>query len=244
MMYGVVPLLLKGSETYKVPAGDPGEQVIANLILTLIAVELRADTNARAYLGQAHALAFALAARSVIYRPPQASIFARLTCELEGHTESILLSVINGTLVIPPIVIGPAGDDQRRQPVAANVVDLDVPRFMLRLRTRRLVSVLNSLKDAPFKDRKPEAVSRILQACMHQELPPADPLDRANDFFALAHDLIGNRNRPLAALALKNAGRELNRYEQMATIGQHPEIVRSMQEQIAKLLSELVQTAM
>jgi hypothetical protein len=52
-----------------VPAGDRGEQLIANLILALIASELQSDATASEYVARAHALARDLAAQSLIYRP-------------------------------------------------------------------------------------------------------------------------------------------------------------------------------
>jgi hypothetical protein len=51
------------------PAGDRGEQLIAHLITSLIAFDLRSDPTARRHLAQAHSLAIELVDRSLIYRP-------------------------------------------------------------------------------------------------------------------------------------------------------------------------------
>jgi hypothetical protein len=227
-----------------VPAGDRGEQLVANLILSLIASELHANATARSYVAQAHALALDLAVQSSIYRPPRASKFACLTCELDGEIQDILLPVINDILVVPAIATGGLSGDHRDYPDAANVRDLEIVHFMLRLRPRRLAIVLESLKGIVSSQHLADAARRILRACMHRELPAGEPLDRVGECFGLARNLIGSRNFPLAALALNNADRALDSYLKVNSIKDHPEIVQSMKGQIKELLRELKQTAM
>jgi hypothetical protein len=67
---------------------DPGEQLIANVLLSIIACQLHSDTAARPFVFQAHAIALELAEKSLSYRPP--SKFARLVFQIAGETESIL----------------------------------------------------------------------------------------------------------------------------------------------------------
>ena len=86
-----------------VPLGDPGEQLIANVILSIIACQLHSDAAARPFVFQAHAIALQLAEKSLSYRPPHPSKFARLVCQIAGETESILYSVIDDILVVPTI---------------------------------------------------------------------------------------------------------------------------------------------
>jgi hypothetical protein len=227
-----------------VPAGDRGEQLIANLILALIASELQSDATASEYVARAHVLARDLAAQSLTYRPLQPSKFARLTCELDGETEIILLSVINDILVVPAIAAGQFSSGDRGYPYAVNVTNLEIVHFMLRLRPRRLATVFESLGSMMSSQQLIDAVRRILRACMHHELPPGEPLDRTSDYFTLARDLVGKRNFPLAALALRNADRALDSYTKTNLIKDHPEIVQSMKDQIRDLFNELRQTAM
>ena len=231
-------------ENVTVPAGDQGERLIANLILARIASELHVDEKARAYVARAHALALDLSAHSPIYRPLRPSKFVRLTCELEGQIEIILLSVINDILVVPAIAAGQFARNHRRYPDAVNIKSLEIVRFMLRLRPRRLATVLESLKGMMSRQQRIDAAHRILRACMHQELPPGEPLDRVSDCFSLARDLTEKRNLPLAALALRNADRALDLYTKDNQIKNHPEIVRSMKDQIRGMLNELKQGAM
>jgi hypothetical protein len=231
-------------ENVTVPAGDPGEQLIANLILALIASELHVDETAKEYVTQAHALSLDLSAHSPIYRPLRPSKFVRLTCEVDSEIQIILLSVINDILVVPAIAAGQFASNHRGYPDAVNVKSLEIVRFMLRLRPRRLATVLESLKGLISRQQRIDAAHRILRSCMHQELPPGEPLDRASDCFSLARDLTGKRNLPLAALALRNADRALDSYMKTNYIKNHPDIVNSMRDQIKGLLNQLKQGAM
>ena len=227
-------------ENAMVPAGDRGEQLIANLILALIASELYSD--ATPYVARAHALALDLAAHSLIYRPLKPSKFARLSCEMDGESETILLPVINDILVVPPIAEGQFGGAHRGY--AANITKLEMVHIILRLRPRRLATVLEEMKGTMSSGQVTCAARRILRSCMHHELPRGEPLDHASDCFTLARDLIGKRNFPLASIALNNADHELDTYLKSSWIKEHPTIVRSMKDRIRGLLDELKQTAM
>jgi hypothetical protein len=231
-----------------VPAGDRGEQLIAHLILSVIAFDLRSDATARGHLAQAHALAIELVDRSLVYRPPRPSEFARLTCELDGHAETILLPVINSILVYPAITVEEVADSGEADAPAVNApaVDitlLEITRFILRLRPRRIATILESLQRAAPSQQLTDVVRRILTACTRQEIPVTEPLDRANYSFTLASNLIGKRNVPLATLALSNADRALDAYAQTASID-HASAVEGMRDQVKKMLSDLKRRAM
>jgi hypothetical protein len=235
-------------ENVIVPAGDRGEQLIAHLILSVIAFDFRSDATARRHLAQAHALAIELVDRSLVYRPPRPSEFARLTCELDGHAETILLPVINNILVYPAIVVeGVAGNGEADAPAVnaptVNIRLLEITRFMLRLRPRRIATILESLEGATPSQQLTDAVRRILTACTRQELPVTEPLACANCSFTLASNLIGKRNVPLATLALSNADRALDAYAQTASID-HASVIQGMRDQVRKMLSDLKRTAM
>jgi hypothetical protein len=82
-----------------IPPGDKAEQLIANLTLSSIAYQLDAVACARVYAARARAIAFVLNDRNSTYRPSRLFRFLRLSCDLGGETESLLRSVIEGTLV-------------------------------------------------------------------------------------------------------------------------------------------------
>jgi hypothetical protein len=226
-----------------VPGGDRGEQLIAHLILSVIAFEFRSDATARRHLAQAHALAIELADRSQVYRPPRPSEFARLTCELDGHAETILLPLINNILVYPAIAVEEVVGGSEVDAPAVNVRGLEITRFLLRLRPRRIATILDSFEGVTPSQQLTDVMRRILTACTRQELPVTEPLDRANYSFTLASNLIGKRNVPLATLALSDADRALDAYAQTASID-HASAIQGMRDQVKKMLSDLRRTAM
>lgn len=239
-------------ENVTVPAGDPGEQLIANLILSTIAFDLHSDRTARRHLTQAYSLAMGLADQSRVYRPARPSQLARLTCEFDGLTETVLLPVIGNILVFPviaPVLPAIATEDimgaLETTPAEVNIKTLEITRFMLRLRPGRVASILESLGHAAPSQHLADAMRRILSACTRHELPVGGPLDRADDFLTLARDLIGKRNFPLATLALENADRALDEaYAQTASASDRAAAILHMKQRIAEMLVELKRTAM
>jgi hypothetical protein len=221
-----------------IPAGDPGEQLVANLILSLIVCQLYTLPEAIAYIGQAHELAVRLESQTMIYRPTPPSKFARMEFELQGATETVLLSLINNVLVMP--AVGPAELSKLASTtsVATNLTNLNVARFMLRLRTRRLVAALEPLKIIQSPEELMDATHRILMKCFYREIVE-EPLDRADDCFILSRALIGKRNFQMAAIALKNADNELELYMRSTPPREHPPRVQKMKEQIAAIIKEL-----
>jgi hypothetical protein len=221
-----------------VPAGDPGEQLIANVILSVVACQLHSDAAARPFIIQAHALALQLASRCLTYRPRRPSKFARLAFEIAGRTEAVLYSVIDDILVVPTIT--PTAI-VRRQPTLqpANLLELEIVRYMLCLRAQKIAALLESLAKGISRDQLSDVAERILTQCLRHALPPAEPLDRASENFTLAHDLIGKRNYPLAALALNGAGNALDVYAKTTSINDHSLIVQSMRSRITLMLDQI-----
>jgi hypothetical protein len=119
--------------------------------------------------------------------------------------------VINDILVVPMIT---PTEIVQCQPAAqpATLVKLEIVRYLLRLRTKKIAAVLEPLAKGTSADRLSEVVEHILTQSLRHEFPPAEPLVRANENFTLARNLIGKRNYPLATLALDGAANALELY--------------------------------
>jgi hypothetical protein len=238
---GVFPL--EGGESDAVvPKGDEGEQLIANVLLAVMTSQLYSDAAAKGYIDQACALANTLARRSITYRPSQLSKFARLTLEVDGQIETLLVSVIDGVLVVPRINSAAVKANLLPSRHAIKLADVELIRFVLRIRTRRVVAVLESLRTAMSHDRLVQAAQYVIAASLHHERS-TEPLDGVSDFFAIAHDLVGKRNYPLAALLLNNAVNTLDSYLSSTQVDGHRAVVYSMKGKIGRLLKEIMQTA-
>jgi hypothetical protein len=244
-MHGRPVLFLDSSHMGRtaIPPGDRGEQLIANLILSSIAYRFDAVACARVYASQARAIALALNARNSTYRPPRPSRFLRLSCDSEGETESLLLSVIEGTLVAPILRATKDESGHILTPALISTVDLDIEQVSLCLRLRRLAEAIEPLERMTSPEESALVVRSILADNLHYKLTLTEPLDRAIDFLSLGRDLVGKGNLPLAVASLEKAEAVLNvPIAEMTTA--YASGVQSVKEQIARTIDELRHSAL
>jgi hypothetical protein len=222
-----------------IPPGDWGEQLMANLILSSIAYQFEAVACARAYAGQARAIALALSGKKVTYRPPRPSRFLRLACE----TESLLLSVIEGALVAPILHVTRGKSDHILTEGLISTVDFDIEQISLRLKPRRLAEVILPLESMASPKESALVVRSIIADNLRHKLTLAEPLDRAIDFLSLGRDLVGKGNFPLAAVSLEKAEAALNApLTDMTTA--YASGVHAVKEEIARAIDELRRSAL
>lgn len=232
----ISPLKRRAGTDAALTEGDEGERIVANVLLAAMVSQLYSETAARAYVDYAYALAKSLAQRSVTYRPLQPSKFAQLSFEIAGKIETFLVSVINDALVVPAFSSVRLKRDFLRTPATIKFVDIELVRFMLRLRTRRVVAALQTLQNTMSQAALFQTVEFLLAECLRHEVRSAEPLDRASDCFVLAHDLVGKKNYPLAALALNRASSALDTYSNSADCSA---TVQSMKGRIEQLITEI-----
>ena len=226
-----------------ITCGDDGEQLIANVLLAVMVSQLFSITAAKAYIDRAYALAQMLAQQSITYRPSQLSKFARLSFEVDSRIETFLVSIIDDSLIVPAFNSPNVNRNLLPQRGAIKLANIELVRFMLRLRTRRIVSVLQSLQTKMSQEGLFQTAEYLLTECLRHEIRSEEPLDRANDCFTLAHDLVGRKNYPFAALLLSNAVSALDSYLSSTHIDGHRAVVYLMKGKIGQLLKEIMQTA-
>jgi hypothetical protein len=236
---GTSPVTEDHIENILIPEGDPGEQLVANLILSVIVCQLTTLPNAIAYVAKAHELAVRLQSQTIMYHPKSPAKFARAEFELHSTNKILLFSLINNVLVMPPIGSAELAKVAATAGLAINLKNLDVARFMLRLRPRRLAVALEPLKTFDDPERFTDVTGQILAKCFYREIISEEPLNRADDLFMLARALIRKRNFQMAALALKNADGELELYVRSTPLEERPPTVQRMKDQIAEILKEL-----
>jgi hypothetical protein len=239
-----IPTILKNMQIDKVPvpAGDRAEQLIANLILSILAAQLNAHATATEYLVQARSLAVNLANETLTYRPLRPSKFARLTFEMGGETGQLVFPIINDILVIPTIRLDVKGCGAEI-PRVANIMGFDVTYFMLRLRTRRTLAVLEDLTSMTSLERLAEAAANFLSECLYNEKSSADPLQRADDCLGVARDLLGKGNFALAFLALTNVDSALDSFVKMPSMADHLGVAQGMRDQVKRMMGQLRQSS-
>jgi hypothetical protein len=221
-----------------IPAGDPAEQIIANLILSVVVCQLHSEKAAQSFVIRAHELAEMLARHSAVYQPARPSRFARLTYEIDNKSDGILYSIIDDVLVVPTLANNAIVRPQQLVQGAIRLVSLTPTRYTLRMRPRKVLAELAALGEIA-SERLYDSVDRILQKCLQQELPRSEPLDRASESFTLARDLIGKRNYSLAVLALNDASAALDSYANASPIPSHLPLTLAMRTQIAGMLDQI-----
>ena len=223
--------------------GDDGEQLIANVLLAVMVSQLFSITAAKAYIDRACALAQMLAQQSITYRPSHSPNSPRLSFEVDSRIDTFLVSVIGDSLIVPAFNSQKMNRTLLPQRGAIKLAHIELVRFMLRLRTRRIVSVLQSLQTEMSQEGLFQTAEYLLTECLQHEIRSEEPLDRANDCFTLAHDLVGKKNYPFATLLLSNAADALDSYLSSTQVDGHRAVVYSMKGKIGRLLKEIMQTA-
>src|SRR5215467_5218363 len=162
-----IPTILRKMQIEKVPvpAGDRAEQLIANLLLSIIAAQLKAKATASEYLVEAHNLAVNLSNETVTYRPLQPSKFAHFTFDMDGEIGALVFPIINDILVIPSIRFDVKGGGAGI-PHMANLMGFDVTRCMLRIRTRKTLTVLEELKNTASLEELVDRATKFLAECL------------------------------------------------------------------------------
>ena len=239
-----IPTILRNMQIEKVPVpvGDRAEQLIANLLLSIIAAQLKAKATASEYLVEAHSLAVNLSNETVTYRPLQPSKFAHLTFDMDGEIAALIFPIINDFLVIPSIRFDVKGDGAEI-PQMANLMGFDVIRVMLRIRTRKTLAILEELKNTASLEELVDRATNFLSECLYNEKPPADRLDRADDCLEVARDLIKKRNFPLASIALANVDLALDSFMKMPSMTDHLGVAQGMRDQVKLMMGQLRQSS-
>ena len=239
-----IPTILRNMQIEKVPvpAGDRAEQLIANLTLSIIAAQLNAKATASEYLVEAHSLAANLSNETLTYRPLQPSKFARLTFDMNGETGALVFPIINDILVIPTIRFDVKGV-VAEIPHMTSIMGFDVTRFMLRIRTRTTLAVLEEIKSTASLEKLVHRATNFLAECLYNENPSADPLDRADDCLEVARDLLKNGNFPLASIALANVDLALDSFMKMPSMADHLGVAQGMKDQVKRMMGQLRQSS-
>jgi hypothetical protein len=238
-MYQGIALQKADIANVMVPAGDRGEQLIANLIWWNIALELHSDAVAKAYLAQAHFLALNIANQSVTYRPPRPSKFAQLTCEIGGTVGTLLLPIIDGTLILPKIESRARDVNRSMGTAVVSITRLEVVYYTLRFRVQRLLGALNSMINMDSGERLADMFRRILAECIRHEIPVQDTLTCANDYLTLARDLVGKGQLHLVGPTLRNAANALDAFMSSTERNDYQHITQTMKHQIQLILAEI-----
>ena len=146
-----------------------------------------------------------------------------------------MLPIINDVLVIPTIRFDVKGVGAEI-PHMTSMMGFDVTRFMLRIRTRTTLAVLEEIKSTASLEKLVHRATNFLSECLYNENPSADPLDRADDCLEVARDLLKNGNFPLASIALADVDLALDSFMKMPSMADHLGVVQGMRDQVKRMM--------
>ena len=239
-----IPTILRNMQIEKVPvpAGDRAEQLIANLTLSIIAAQLNAKPIASEYLVEAHRLAASLSNETLTYRPLKSSKFVRFTLGMDSETSTLVFPIINDILVIPAIRFD-VKETGGEIPHMSSIMGFDVTRFMLRIRTRTTLAVLENLKNMVSLEELVDRATNFLSECLYNEKPYSDALDRADDCLEVARDLLKKGHFPIASIALANVDLALDSFMKRPSMADHLAVAQGMRDQVKRMMSQLRQSS-
>ena len=125
----------------------------------------------------------------------------------------------------------------------ANLMGFDITRFMLRIRTRMTLAVLEELKNKASLEELVDRATKFLSECLYNEKPSADPLDRANDCLEVARDSLKKRNLTLASIALASVDLALDSFMKIPSMADHLGVAEGMRDQVKQMMSQLRQSS-
>jgi hypothetical protein len=161
---------------------------------------------------------------------------------MDGKTGASVFPIIDGILVIPAIRFDGKGA-VAEIPHIMDIKGFDVTRFMLRISTRKILAVLQEIKNTASLEELADRATNLLSECLYNEKPPADPLDRADDCLEVARGLLKKGNFPLVSIALANVDLALDSFMKMPSMANHLSIAQGMRDEVKMMMRELRQSS-
>jgi hypothetical protein len=217
--------------------GDLGGQLIANLMLIGIACEFDTLSNVKRYVERALATALEIGNHCITYRPARPLMFAKFTFGADREIDALLLPVVSGRLIIPDF-----GSSQLAcqgfPPPSIEIMELELVYFIVRLRLRKIAAVLKDLGAAPSSEDIAGVMRAVLSDCL-RSTSTEDLFSLAADYFSLARGLIGSRNFPIAAVALRKGEIALEALTKEQGVSELADAIQTMRQRIADIAAEL-----
>jgi len=113
----------------------------------------------------------------------------------------------------------------------------------MRSTPRTTSAFLEELKNKASLEELVDRATKFLSECLYNEIPSADPLDRADDCLGVARDLLKKRNFPLASIVLANVDLALDSVMKMPAMADHLGGAQGMRDQVKRMMSELRQSS-
>ena len=195
-----------------------GAEFVAQLMLAVMYCPLETEQRAKSHVAHAHEIAQSLTKQGRNLRLPRLMKVLRILSRVDAPTTLVHIPFVGDTLVIPDIngsasILAASGFG-----VDSTVdlsCDIELVYVGLHLETHRILATLGALTQAWQPHEFSRLVTEIIDHCTYPEISSVPHLDRVQDYFKLAANLVDLGNPSMAKLALQKANRILYLYSKL-----------------------------
>jgi len=223
-------------------AGDPGQRLVAHMVLALISCHLRMEAMVDLHISGALDLLDEQPDRLKTLRALHDMRLVRILTQSGEMSATLLLAMIGETVIAPIIdfkTILPILRTHSGCSATIGVHDIEIDHVRVRLRTAWLKTALQDIMDIGFLETRADRITGVLNQCVRPSLKPAAPLDMAEAFFALARTFARQDNHAFAKLSLQKADLYIRLYADGADNEAHRALSESLTEKIGGLVDRL-----
>ena len=191
-----------------IPAGDPAEQLIANLMLSVLAFHADALELGQKHLLYAHSLSANLESLGPTYRGSAPFKVVGITSTTDDQNETLRLPIVGGSLVVPGLSIQQLAKRVKAlqtERLTISLQELQIYHYDVRLRPSRVKRSLADIMELNSTERLIGRSEDLLTGCLGDRRKFVDALDLASDYLGLVHNLSSTQNFMLAEMALNQA---------------------------------------
>jgi hypothetical protein len=202
-----------GSST--LPVGDPIEQFIANLMLSISALHANDVDAARKHLSQAHSIATSLERKAQTHRGVKKAKVIDLIFGENDDQDILMMPVVGECLIVPMFDMQRIVENMRSFPDEQSrnsLRTLEISYYNTRLRPARLKEHLHSIMNLEQHDITIPRIEALLSTCLVGKNRSVDYLDLSNDYLDLTRDFLLMENFPIAGLTLEQASRTVEEF--------------------------------
>lgn len=228
------------------PADDDAECIVTSLALAILCCHLHAADRVRNNLAQAALHVRRLSRHAMTVRPQRPIRLARISATDGSQTDMLLLPIVRGEPSVPSIDLHSLVKGNRgilSDLPAVSLTNVDIAYFRCRIRTARVAVALASLESCRDLEKIQLHTLQILSGCLPPDVGGTDPLDVADDYFALARGFIRLNQAPLATMPLHRARMCLESYAGSAHMVSHVATVADVKDKLVAICNELTAAA-
>ena len=191
-----------------IPAGDPAEQFMANLMLAVLAFHSDDTDIGQKHLNYAHSIAADLERLARTYRSKIPMKVIGITSRTDDQEATLMVPVVGERLVVPGMDLQRIAKRLKSQSAGQSTISLqalNIHYHDLRFRPARLVRALAAIMELDTANSLLTQAEGLLTRCLADKHGTVDAIELAHDYLRLTHEFSSIRNFLLAGMALQQA---------------------------------------